>query len=89
MEKLELYRREIDKIDKDLAKLFRQRFELVEKIGTEKSQNGIAPLNTNRWEQVCLNWKQEFSNSKVSQKFINVLLNAVHEQSLEIERKIK
>lgn len=89
MEKLESYRREIDKIDKELAKLFKQRFELVEKIGTEKKQNGIEPLNTTRWEQVCLNWKQEFRNSNVSQKFINNLLNAVHEQSLEIERKIK
>lgn len=89
MEKLELYRREIDKIDKELAKFFKQRFELVENIGIEKKQNGLEPLNTKRWEQVCLNWKQEFSNSKASEKFINILLNAVHEQSLEIERKIK
>jgi chorismate mutase len=89
MNKIESYRLEIDEIDREITRLFKQRFEVVEKIGFEKKQCGIHPLSIKRWDQVCLNWRKAFTNTKVSKIFINGVLELIHNQALEIERNIK
>lgn len=89
MTNIEIYRLEIDEIDKKITELFKQRFEVVEKIGIEKRRNGSSPLNVKRWKQVCLNWEEAFANTKVSKNFISALLEVIHKQALEIERSIK
>lgn len=52
MDELELFRREIDNIDRQLVELFEKRMETVLKIGEYKTKKNIPILNSSREEEV-------------------------------------
>lgn len=45
-------RNQIDLIDKEMAKLFEQRMEIVKKIGDYKKENNLPILDANREKEV-------------------------------------
>lgn len=61
MRTLEELRPEIDKIDKELTRLFEARMDLAKEVGEYKKANGIEILNSKREEEVL---EKNISNIK-------------------------
>ena len=62
MKNLEELREEIDRIDKDIVKLFESRMEKVEKVSEYKRKNNIGILNRSREEEVLSRNKKHLKN---------------------------
>lgn len=54
MTKLDEYRKEIDRIDKEIVELFEKRMETVLNVAEYKKENGIEVLQSSR-EEIVLN----------------------------------
>lgn len=65
MKNLEELREEIDRIDKDIVKLFESRMEKVEKVSEYKRKNNIGILNRSREEEVIRRNKKYLKNKNL------------------------
>ncbi len=88
LKELNEYRIQIDKFDKSLMDILEERMEIVKKIGQYKKDNKITILQTSRWEQIIENNLTEGSNRGFSEKFINRLFKAIHQESITFQTKI-
>ena len=52
---LEQLRAVIDELDEELINKFASRMDIIEKIGTYKSQNNVTILQVERWEKILKN----------------------------------
>ena len=64
MTELEKYRKEIERIDKDLAKLINERMNISLKIGEFKKTNGISVFDPKREEEL-----KNINVAKVEKRF--------------------
>ena len=83
--KLEEYRKQIDKIDKKLVELFVERFEIVKQIGKFKKENNIPVVDNNRFQKVLEKVENIAEKQGVSKDFINDIYNIIHKYSCELE----
>jgi chorismate mutase len=88
MEELINYRKEIDKFDKTLMDIIEQRMEIVKKIGQFKKDNQMTILQTSRWEEIIEKYLADGSDRGFSEKFIDRLFKAIHQESINIQTKI-
>jgi chorismate mutase len=88
LDELVNYRKEIDKIDKLLMDIMEQRMEIVKKIGRFKKDNQMTILQTSRWEEIIEKHLSESSDRGFSEKFIERLFKAIHQESIAIQTKI-
>ncbi|MDD3793959.1 MAG: chorismate mutase [Candidatus Gracilibacteria bacterium] len=85
-ELLDIYRKQIDTLDKELIYLFFRRFEIVKQIGIIKKQEKIEPLDNTRW-QTLLNENLEVSREYgLDDNFIIDIWNRIHSESLKLEK---
>jgi chorismate mutase len=83
---LDASRKIIDSLDSELIQLLGQREKIVKAIGVYKAKNKIAPLQAARFQEV-INKSVALGNKQgLSEQFVTQLMNAVHEESLRIER---
>ena len=82
------YRKEIDQFDKTLMDILEQRMEIVKKIGQFKKDNQMTILQTTRWEEIIDKHLADGSNRGFSEKFIDRLFKAIHQESISIQTKI-
>jgi len=88
MHELKEYRAQIDSFDKMLLNLLEERMEIVKKIGRFKKNNNITILQSTRWEQIIDKNLEEGSSRGFSERFINSLFKAIHQESIEYQTKI-
>jgi len=88
MDKLELYRNQIDEIDKKILKLIAERFEVVKKVWKYKKENSMPALQKNRWNQVLDNRLELARKLSLDENMIKDIWNRIHEQALDNENKI-
>lgn len=79
-------RKIIDSLDNELIQVLGKREEIVRQIGIYKAKNHIAPLQAARFQEVVNKGITAGKKVGLSPEFITKLLNAVHEESLRIER---
>ena len=86
--KLEQLRSVIDDLDEELINKFASRMEIIEKIGTYKSENNVTILQLERWEKILSN--RTFLASKVglSDEFIKKILELVHQESIRVQTQV-
>lgn len=85
--KLENYRSQIDRIDKDLIKLLAKRYQIVKKIGQLKKRLSLPPLDKKRWQEVLLSrisWGRKLG---LSETLIKKIYQLIHHYALIIEKK--
>jgi chorismate mutase len=82
---LEKYRKEIDDIDYQIIELLAKRFKIVKEIWQYKKENGLAPLQPSRWNQVLKTRKEFAKKFWISEKFIEDIWNRIHDEALNIE----
>ena len=83
---LDANRVKIDSLDNQLIKILGEREKIVLAIGIYKAKNHIPPLQEARFKQVVEKGIAAGNKEGLSPEFITELLNAIHKESLRIER---
>jgi chorismate mutase len=86
---IEIQRRKIDSLDKELIEILGARERAVKEIGIYKAAHKIAPLQPTRFQEVMKKSIAAGANEGLSAEFITKLLNAIHEESLRIEESLR
>ena len=81
-------RSRIDYIDEDLLKEFGARMEVSRKIGAYKRDHNVAIVQTTRWDAVMEGMKEKARAYGLSDKFIEDVFNAIHEESIRIQNGV-
>ncbi len=76
----------IDSLDNQLIKILGEREQIVKEIGIYKAKNHIAPLQAARFKEVLDKAVAKGAKEGLSAGFVTDLMNAIHEESLRIER---
>jgi chorismate mutase len=87
-EGIEQLRSRIDYIDEDLLKDFGARMEVSRKIGAYKRDHNVAILQTARWEVVMEGMKEKARIYGLSEKFVEDVFNAIHEESVRTQNEV-
>ncbi len=85
---LEDLRFKIDQYDSELINILQKRMEVTNSIGQYKKDNNMTILQTDRWESILKKHLAESKHTKLSERFINKLFKAIHEESIAHQTKI-
>lgn len=75
MNDLEKARIEINRIDKEIAKLFEQRMKVVEAVIDYKIKNGMEILDSNREKEVIERNKSLIADKKYERYYLEFIIN--------------
>lgn len=81
-EHMDHLRHEIDEIDEEIMNLMGKRMQLADSIGHYKKRNNIAVLQPDRWNEILDRAVVKGKAQGLSSAFIESLLKAVHEESI-------
>ena len=87
-EGIEQLRTRIDYIDEDLLKELGARMDVSRKIGAYKRDHNVAILQMARWEEVMTGMKEKARAYGLSDKFIEDVFNAIHEESVRTQNEV-
>lgn len=85
-EKLKEYRKNIDRIDKQIIELLEERFEISKKIGKYKKQNNLPIKNKKREKQIIQRRIKSLENTNLKPRFIKKILKFILKESRTIQR---
>lgn len=85
---LKNFREQIDSLDREILYLLFRRFTLVSEIWKLKKEIWMQILQKNRWEQVLKNKIEIWNEYWLKKEFIENIWNNIHNEALEIEKKI-
>lgn len=88
MNKLKIYRRQIDKIDEQLIKILKKRMIIVRQIGVWKKQNQMPPLDQVRWQRVIDSKLKLTKKLNLDPAMIKEIYEIIHKYALEIEKNL-
>jgi chorismate mutase len=88
-DKLEYWRKQIDKLDDDLLDILAKRLDIVREIGKAKRAQGIRLLDEKRWHEVLESKLSKAELLNLPKDLIETLYEHIHKHSLEIERRSK
>ncbi len=86
--KLNTYRTQIDVVDNKILEVIAKRMEIVDNIGLLKKDNNVAILQTERWNEMLQKMIKNGEENKLSEKFILTLYKAIHQESINHQKKI-
>lgn len=87
-EGIEQLRAQIDILDENLLNTLGSRMGVSEKIGTYKRDHNVAILQMARWDDVMESMKKNGREHGLSEKFIEAVFNAIHEESVRIQNEV-
>ena len=79
---------QIDDLDIELIDVLKRRMELVEKIGVHKKENKVTILQNKRWAEMLVKRSQYGKENGLSEVFIQQLLKAIHQESIDKQNGI-
>lgn len=85
---LEELRSQINFLDDELFDIMEKRMEVVKAIGRFKKANSITILQPRRWEEIIETSLQKGNLRGLSERFINHLFKAIHEESISKQTDI-
>ena len=85
---LEDLRGMIDEIDENIIQQFATRMNIAEQIGLYKKDNAVTILQVNRWSEIIQDRITMGKALGLTDKFINKLLNIIHEESIERQNRV-
>ena len=86
--KLEMLRREIDKMDAEFLDILSRRMKIVDEIGQYKKENNITILQIQRWSEIFYDRLNLGSRMGLSREFLMQILQLVHEESIRRQEDI-
>jgi chorismate mutase len=87
-EHIDQIRHKIDEIDLEMLNLLARRMRLAEDIGRYKKRNSVPILQTTRWNEILERATIQGAERGLSNDFMEKLLTAIHQESIEHQRKI-
>ena len=81
-------REEIDAIDSQIIELISARMKKVKAVGEIKKQLNLPALDMNRWREVLHKRTELGEKLGVSRILVESIWNSIHEEALEIEKKV-
>ena len=87
-EGIDQLRAQIDILDENLLYSFGSRMGVSRKIGAYKRSHNVAILQTGRWEQLLAGIKEKARKYGLSEKFIEDVFNAIHEESVRVQNEV-
>ena len=87
-EGIDQLRAQIDIIDENLLYTFGSRMNVSQKIGEYKRTHNVAILQTSRWDQLLAGMKEKARKYGLSEKFVDDVFNAIHEESVRVQNEV-
>ena len=87
-EGIDQLRAQIDILDENLLYTLGSRMGVSRKIGTYKRTHNVAILQTGRWDQLVGAIKEKARGYGLSEKFIEDVFNAIHEESVRVQNEV-
>ena len=87
-EGIEQLRSRIDCIDEDLLKELGERMDVSRMIGAYKRDHNVAILQMSRWDVVMAEMKEKARVYGLSEKFVEDVFNAIHEESVRTQNEV-
>ena len=75
---LDIFRKQIDKIDDQIVDLLAKRMKIVKDVGEYKKKNGLPFFDQSRWQEVI----------KKKKGFVKKIWKIIHEEALKIEKSL-
>lgn len=86
---LAIHRKKIDSLDQQLIAILGERERVVKEVGIYKAENHIPALQKSRFREILEKNIKMGAQEGLSERLINKVMNAIHEESLSIERALK
>ncbi|MDO5656161.1 MAG: bifunctional 3-deoxy-7-phosphoheptulonate synthase/chorismate mutase type II [Flavobacteriaceae bacterium] len=81
-------RHQIDEIDRNMLEMLANRMKVAEEIGALKKSHNVALFQPDRWAIIKSLMLKNAYKYGLSQEFIERFLNAVHQESIQVQNKI-
>ncbi len=88
LETLDNLRHEIDELDDELFNLLSRRMQVAERIGLYKKRNNISIFQPARWTEIIERAVTKGEKLGLSREFVEVLLKAIHDESINHQEKV-
>ena len=88
LHQLETYRETIDSLDKKLISVLGKRMKVAQQIGELKKQNNLTIFQEKRWGKIRETRISLGTEKGLTENFMQVLLEAIHKESIEQQSKI-
>lgn len=89
MKILQPYRNKIDALDREIIKLLRARYDVIEEVAQIKKQKGIEAVLQDRVDEVRENAARLAAECGLDESFIRYLYAQIIEHSCNLEEAIK
>ena len=86
-EKIERLRRQFNEIDKTILLLLGARCQLSRKMAKIKRENQLDIIQNETWDKNLKNRIKENCEMKVNERFLKNIFNAIHKESIRIQKK--
>ena len=87
-EGIDQLRAQIDILDENLLYTLGSRMGVSKRIGTYKRTHNVAILQMGRWDQLLGAMKEKARGYGLSEKFIEDVFNAIHEESVRVQNEV-
>lgn len=87
VDQLNILRKKIDNIDKEIIQLLVKRLAIVAKIAKYKKGNNMEVLQKSRWGSILRSRKAWADRKKISKTFIENIFRLIHCESMRIQLK--
>lgn len=81
-------RAQIDIIDESILSMLGSRMKVSRLIGETKKNSNVAILQTGRWEAVLQKVVEKGGKSGLSENFVTLVYNAIHEESVRVQNEV-
>ncbi len=88
LDTLDDLRFKIDQYDNELVDILQKRMEAANTIGQYKKANNMTILQSGRWESILDKHLAQSTHTRLSERFINKLFKAIHEESIAHQTEI-
>lgn len=89
MDKLEQYREEIDRVNREIAEKISERMQIVEKVGEYKKEKGMEIKDKSREEVVKQQFEDIFEKEDLPEKEGRELAELLINMAIEEEEEVK
>ena len=89
IENIDNLRGQIDVVDRQILELLAERMRLSKQIGEVKSKISKPPLDAGRWQEVINSRIEQGKGLGLDDIFVVTIYNAIHEESLNIQKNTK
>jgi chorismate mutase len=79
----------LEKLDRRILKLLAERFEIAEKIGEIKEEDGMPVLDEKREEEVLSKWKENAEEYGLEVEDVNRILEGILSASKKVQHRVR